>query len=126
ISRKAFEKTGGFAPMRVGEDIDLSITLWENGFQTELFQDTGVYHKRRSTLESFSKQVYQFGTARPILFHRHPNYKSWIFWFPFLFLLGSLAARIGFFASFCIQVEFIKILFRIPMAFWLLYSLLNF
>ena len=54
ISRKAYEKTGGFAAMRIGEDPDLSMRLWENGFETRLFQDSKVIHKRRTSLKKFA------------------------------------------------------------------------
>lgn len=125
ISRKAFENTGGFAPMRVGEDVDLSIHLWENGFQTKLIEDAGVFHKRRSTLKSFSIQVHQFGAARPIIFKRHPQYKSLVFWFPAVFLLGSLTAFTMFGFSFYTE-EPCQQLLKIPFYLWVLYSILNF
>lgn len=96
ISKKAFEKTGGFGNMRIGEDPDLSMTLWENGFETRLFADAKVYHKRRASLKKFSKQIYQFGIARPILNQRHPNYNKLTFWFPSGFLLYFNFSLIGF------------------------------
>lgn len=88
LSREAFEKTKGFGDLRIGEDPDLSMTLWESGFHTRLFPQSKVYHKRRSTLKKFALQVYQFGVARPILNQRHPHYNSLNFWFPSLFLIG--------------------------------------
>lgn len=91
LSRAAFEKTGGFGNLRIGEDPDLSMTLWENGFQTRLFPQSKVFHKRRSSLRKFAKQVYEFGVARPILNQRHPKYKNISFWFPSVFLVGFLA-----------------------------------
>ncbi|RLZ11540.1 glycosyltransferase [Faecalibacter macacae] len=124
ISRKAYEKTGGFAAMRIGEDPDLSMRLWENGFETRLFQDSKVIHKRRTSLKKFAKQVYQFGVARPILNQRHPNYVKPTFWFPSLFFLGTLFAWFTFVLGFII-FDLIKIL-HIPMMFWLLYMVLIF
>ena len=90
ISKKAFEKTNGFGELRIGEDPDLSMTLWENGFETQLIYEAKVYHKRRSSLKKFFRQVYNFGVARPILNQRHPKYKSLTFWFPSLFSLGMI------------------------------------
>ena len=83
--------------MRIGEDPDLSMTIWENGYQTAFFDDIGVYHKRRTDLGKFSKQVYQFGCARPILNQRHPDYVKPTFWFPTLFLLGYVAGILEYF-----------------------------
>jgi len=88
ISKEAFEKTGGFSNLRIGEDPDLSMTLWEKGFETRLFPEAKVFHKRRTSLKKFAKQVYQFGVARPILNQRHPDYTKLTFWFPSLFLIG--------------------------------------
>lgn len=97
VNKKIFLKIGGFSEMRIGEDPDLSMTIWENGYQTAFFDDIGVYHKRRTDLGKFSKQVYQFGCARPILNQRHPDYVKPTFWFPTLFLLGYVAGILEYF-----------------------------
>lgn len=67
VKKSVFEKVGGFSEMRIGEDPDLSMTLWENGYTTAFFDDIAVYHKRRVDFGKFSKQVYQFGCARRFL-----------------------------------------------------------
>ena len=90
ISRKAYHKTNGFSDLRIGEDPDLSMTLWENGFKSRWFPKAFVFHKRRTSLSKFFHQVKGFGIARPILNQRHPKYSALTFWFPSLFLLGML------------------------------------
>ncbi|MBN9338408.1 MAG: glycosyltransferase [Chryseobacterium sp.] len=97
VNKEAFLKVGGFSEMRIGEDPDLSMTLWENGYTTRFYDDIGVYHKRRTDFGKFSKQVYQFGCARPILNQRHPKYVKPTFWFPTIFLLGYLIGAIHYF-----------------------------
>jgi len=97
VKKEVFEKVGGFSEMRVGEDPDLSMTLWENGFTTAFFDTIAVYHKRRVDFGKFSKQVYQFGCARPILNQRHPNYVKISFAFPTLFMLGYLMGFLEYF-----------------------------
>jgi len=97
VKKEVFEKVGGFSEMRIGEDPDLSMTLWENGFTTAFFDDIAVYHKRRVDFGKFSKQVYQFGCARPILNQRHPKYVKISFAFPTLFLLGYVLGFIEYF-----------------------------
>ena len=92
VRKTAFQQVGGFSEMRIGEDPDLSMTLWERGFTTRFYDDIAVYHKRRATLGKFAKQVYQFGCARPILNQRHPQYTKITFWFPTLFMLGFFLA----------------------------------
>ncbi|TYP99372.1 GT2 family glycosyltransferase [Tenacibaculum adriaticum] len=88
LSKKAFEKTKGFADMKVGEDIDLTFRLWKNGFETQLIEKAFVYHKRRSTLQQFFKQTFAFGTARPLLNSKYPETAKLTYWFPSLFLVG--------------------------------------
>ena len=97
VRKSAFEKVGGFSEMRIGEDPDLSMRLWENGFTTAFFDDISVYHKRRVDLGKFSKQVYQFGCARPILNQRYPKYVKITFAFPSLFFLGYVLGIIEYF-----------------------------
>jgi glycosyltransferase involved in cell wall biosynthesis len=97
VNKEIFLKIGGFSEMRIGEDPDLSMTIWENGHQTAFFDNIGVYHKRRTDLGKFSKQVYQFGCARPILNQRHPDYVKPTFWFPTLFLLGYVVGILEYF-----------------------------
>lgn len=97
VKKSAFDKVGGFSEMRIGEDPDLSMSLWEAGFTTLFFDDIGVYHKRRTDLGKFSKQVYQFGVARPILNERHPNFVKLSFAFPTVFLIGYFMGIIEYF-----------------------------
>lgn len=97
VNKGVFLEVGGFSEMRIGEDPDLSMTLWENGYTTAFFDNIGVYHKRRTDLGKFSKQVYQFGCARPILNQRHPKYVKPTFWFPTLFLLGYVMGLFHYF-----------------------------
>ena len=97
VKKSAFDAVGGFSEMRIGEDPDLSMSLWEAGFSTAFFDDIGVYHKRRTDLGKFSKQVYQFGIARPILNQRHPEYVKISFAFPTVFLLGYVMGIVEYF-----------------------------
>jgi len=124
ISRTAYEKTGGFADLRVGEDPDLSMRLWENGFETKLFQRSKVIHKRRTSLKKFAKQVYQFGVARPILNQRHPTYIKPTFWFPSLFFVGTITTFLFLLVSFIFPKH--QFLLQIPFVLWLMYMFLIF
>jgi len=92
LSRKAFEASHGFGNIHPGEDPDLSIRLWELGFETRLFSKAFVYHKRRIDWEKFSVQVNKFGKARPILNSWYPQYNKLTFFFPSFFIIGLLVA----------------------------------
>ena len=94
ISKKAFETSNGFGNIHPGEDPDLTIRLWKKGFKTRLIMDAFVYHKRRIDWNKFYIQVNKFGKARPILDSWHPEYTKLTFWFPTLFLFGTLLAII--------------------------------
>lgn len=94
ISRKAFEKSQGFGNIHPGEDPDLSIRLWNLGFETRLFTKAYVYHKRRIDWSKFYKQVNKFGKARPILNAWYPKYNKLTFFFPTFFILGFVISGI--------------------------------
>jgi glycosyltransferase involved in cell wall biosynthesis len=89
-SREVFEATKGFAGMRFGEDIDMSIRILEHGFRTRLIKDAFVYHKRRTSTRQFFKQVFNSGIARINLFKRHPASLKLIHFLPALFTLGLI------------------------------------
>ena len=92
ISRKAFEASNGFGNIHPGEDPDLSIRLWNLGFETKLFPNAYVYHKRRIDWDKFSIQVNKFGKARPILNSWYPKHNKLTFFFPSLFIAGFVLA----------------------------------
>lgn len=92
LSRKAFEASNGFGNIHPGEDPDLSIRLWELGFETRLFTKAFVYHKRRIDWDKFTVQVSKFGKARPILNSWYPKYNKLTFFFPSVFIIGFFIA----------------------------------
>jgi glycosyltransferase involved in cell wall biosynthesis len=94
LSRKAFEASRGFGSIHPGEDPDLSFRLWKLGFETRLFSQVSVYHKRRIDWDKFYTQVNKFGKVRPILNLWHPEYKKLTYWFPSLFLIGGIGSFI--------------------------------
>jgi hypothetical protein len=64
------------------------------GYKTKLITEAYVYHKRRISWKKFYKQVYKFGSVRPILNKWHPQTKKLTYWFPTLFCLGFLCSLI--------------------------------
>ena len=100
ISKKAFLESKGFGNIHPGEDPDLSIRLWKLGYETRLFTNAFVYHKRRIDWEKFSLQVSKFGKARPILNSWYPEYSKITFWFPTFFVIGLIASFVLIFALF--------------------------
>ncbi|WP_193363739.1 glycosyltransferase [Kordia algicida OT-1] len=92
ISKEAFEKTQGFGQIHPGEDPDLTIRIWNAGYETVLIPEAFVYHKRRISWEKFHIQVNKFGMVRPILNLWHPETAKITYWFPTVFCIGLLIA----------------------------------
>lgn len=95
ISKEAFEKTGGYGNIHPGEDPDLTIRIWDKGYDTKLIPNALVYHKRRIDWNKFYIQVKKFGMVRPILNVWHPKTAKLTYWFPTLFCIGFLVS-LGF------------------------------
>lgn len=90
ISREVYEKTGGYRITRMGEDIEFSIRIIKSGFHTGLIEDAYVYHKRRTSLTQFFKQLHFFGRARINVSRYYPGEIKFIHTLPSLFVLATL------------------------------------
>lgn len=90
IKKSVFEALGGFAPMRYGEDIDLSTRIFANGYSCRLFPEAYVYHKRRVKFSSFFRQVKHSGEARVILKKKYPDTFKLVHLLPAAFVVGNL------------------------------------
>ena len=64
LKKNIFEKIGGFGSLRHGQDIELSHRILNSGARVELLIDAVVYHRRRTTLKKFFRQVFNWGVAR--------------------------------------------------------------
>ena len=85
ISRKVWEKVGGFIITRMGEDILYSIKIHEAGFKIGLIEEAIVYHKRRTSFLQFWKQLHFFGRARINIYTYYPAQLKAVHYFPALF-----------------------------------------
>ncbi|MBN2524020.1 MAG: glycosyltransferase [Bacteroidales bacterium] len=104
ISREIFEKLGGFSRMRFGEDIDMSIRINKENYSTCLIQNAGVFHKRRTNLRQFFRQIINSGIARINLFKLHPHSLKVVHVLPAIYTLGLIILLI---LSICIHPFFI-------------------
>lgn len=94
-SKNVFQKTGGFSKMRFGEDIDMSIRILKNNHKTQLIKEAFVYHKRRTSIKQFFKQVYNSGIARINLYKKFPESLKLVHAFPSFFVIGIIIILIG-------------------------------
>lgn len=105
FSKAVFEKTAGFSKMRFGEDVDLSIRIFEAGFAVQLIAAAFVFHKRRTDLKKFFKQVYNSGIARINLYKLHPVSLKLVHFFPTVFLVGMVV---------CLLLTLLNLVFFTP------------
>ena len=92
ISAKAYAALGGFSKMRFGEDIDLSIRIFKAGYSCRLFPEAWVWHKRRTNLKKFFKQVHNSGIARINLYKKYPESLKFVHLLPAVFTIGVVVA----------------------------------
>lgn len=90
ISREVFEKIGGMRLRYYGEDTDFSARIIEAGFKTGLISDAFVYHKRRTSLHKFFRQIKTIGMARIKLGTLHQNMLKVVHLLPAILILGLL------------------------------------
>ena len=64
LKRSVYEKIGGFGSLRHGQDIELSYRIHKSGARVKFIKDAIVYHRRRTTLKKFFRQVFNCGVAR--------------------------------------------------------------
>lgn len=99
VKREVYQALGGFSKMRFGEDIDFSIRIFKGGYSCRLFPDAWVYHKRRTDLRKFFKQVHNSGIARINLYKKYPESLKVVHLLPAAFTLGVAVLLAG--APFC-------------------------
>ncbi len=90
ISRKVYESTGGFIISRLGEDIEFSIRIINQGFKTGFIEEAFVYHKRRTDLSRFFQPLQFFGQARINIYTLYKNELKAVHFFPAMFTLGQI------------------------------------
>ncbi|SEB16944.1 glycosyltransferase [Pedobacter hartonius] len=90
VSREVWEKVGGFKITRLGEDIEYSIRIHQSGFKIGLIPGAKVFHKRRTSLIQFYRQIHFFGRARINIYKHFPAELKLVHFFPAVFTLGIM------------------------------------
>jgi hypothetical protein len=122
MKRSIYNNLNGFSKMRFGEDIDFSYRIFENGYTCRLFPEAWVWHKRRTDMRKFFKQVFNSGIARINLEKRHPGTMKLVHMLPMVFTVGVI-----FLVALAIVSAFtFPTLWWIPLCPLLLYMLLIF
>lgn len=90
ISRAVYDKIGGMNQLRHGQDMDYSARIYQAGFKVGLILEAFVYHKRRTSLKKFFKQIFNWGVARINLGTAHGELLKPVHFLPSLILLSYL------------------------------------
>jgi len=90
LKRSVYEKVGGFGDLRHGQDIELSNRIRKSGARIKFLINAVVYHRRRTSIKQFFKQVFNWGVARINLGKIDPAMLEPIHFLP------SLATLFGF------------------------------
>jgi glycosyltransferase involved in cell wall biosynthesis len=111
IRKDVYHALGGFSKMRFGEDIDFSIRIFDAGYKCRLFPNAWVWHKRRTDLKKFFKQVHNSGIARINLYKKYPKSLKLVHLLPTCFTLGILFLLLSF--PFCHWSLFLLVLYAL-------------
>ncbi|MCM1170348.1 MAG: glycosyltransferase [Bacteroides sp.] len=95
IRAEVYRALGGFSKMRFGEDIDFSIRIFKGGYSCRLFPEAWVWHKRRTDLKKFFKQVHNSGIARINLYKKYPESLKLVHLLPAVFTVGAVLVLLG-------------------------------
>jgi len=73
LSRKLWQQIGGFGSLRHGQDIEFSNRIIRSEAKVVYVNEAKVYHKRRTNLRRFYRQVFNWGVARINLYQIDKN-----------------------------------------------------
>jgi mycofactocin system glycosyltransferase len=97
VRRTLFLGVGGFDDeMHVGEDVDLTWRLRDNGWTISYLPVGRVYHEHRSNLRSFMSRRFDYGTSEGLLQILHPHRRKRMVIPPLLALMLALCLMAPF------------------------------
>lgn len=88
LSKEVFNNIGGMGGLRHGQDMEFSARIYKNGYKVQLIPKAIVYHKRRTSLKRFYKQIFNWGVARINLGQLDKNMLKPIHLLPAFIVLG--------------------------------------
>lgn len=95
IHRDVFESIGGMNDLRHGQDMDFSARIYNAGFKVGLIPEAIVFHKRRTNLRRFYKQIFNWGVARINLGRMYPDMLKPVHLFPAVLVAGVFLTFLG-------------------------------
>jgi glycosyltransferase involved in cell wall biosynthesis len=95
LSRRLYQKIGGFGSLRHGQDIEYSHRMLKSGARIIYINEAVVYHKRRTSLKKFFRQVFNWGVARINLYRIDPGMLEPLHAAPAAVTMGFIILIIG-------------------------------
>lgn len=121
IDAALFNRVGGYNEQFVcGEDVELSMRLMKAGAVSAFIEGAFVYHKRRTSMQQFRRQVFRFGAARPLLAKEHPGNLKITHVFPLAF---TVYRHVSAWIALAGLITLHDWLWTVPFALYLLYMI---
>jgi cellulose synthase/poly-beta-1,6-N-acetylglucosamine synthase-like glycosyltransferase len=95
VRKRVVEAVGGFSNRFHGEDILLGLKVKQMGYTLKYVPDAAMYHRRRSTLSQFFRQLYRMGKTRVEMAYLHKSLLEPVYAVPALALLFSMILVCG-------------------------------
>jgi len=103
LSRDVYNKVGGFGGLRHGQDIEFSHRILNSGAKVISIPGAVVYHKRRTSVKKFFRQVFNWGVARINLYKIDSSMLEAVHWLPaiatlilFILIIASIFSATAF------------------------------
>lgn len=109
IHRRVYNKIGGMGSLRHGQDMDYSARIYAANFKVSLIPDAVVYHKRRTSLWRFFKQIFNWGVARINLGRQYPDMLKFVHLMPAI-VVGGTIMIVGTAPFFALSRQFLTII----------------
>jgi len=90
LSRNLYNRIGGFGSLRHGQDIEFSNRIIKSGANVAHIKNAVVYHKRRTSIRKFFKQVFNWGVARINLYKIDDAMLEPVHFFPAIAVMMTL------------------------------------
>ncbi|GAM11454.1 putative mycofactocin biosynthesis glycosyltransferase MftF [Geobacter sp. OR-1] len=107
VRRGLFNAVGGFRDeMHVGEDVDLTWRLRDQGWTIGYLPAGRIYHEHRSSVRSFMSRRFDYGTSEGTLQRLHPQRRKRMVIPPLLALLLALGLATPFTGGWSLLLAF--------------------
>ena len=124
IKKIVYDQIGGFGALRHGQDIEYSNRIRKSGVRIKFLINAIVFHRRRTSIKQFFKQVFNWGVARVNLGKIDREMLETIHFIP---SIASVAVLLSFGLFIVLQFSLIKSLLIIvfPLIILSLYGSIN-